>query len=254
MKIHAIDPISLRKNLCVTLEGEAVYEIPDSDPVKSKGKKTLMMEKREYCSKVKDPIIVDGDLNDWESLPFSSFKPAEVQQRRGFWKDATDASFDFDVKYDENCLYIGVKAIDDMLVLDTKRKAWEQDCLEIRVNANPDPDRTDSKGEDEYEKFLLFVLNPGEKGAGGKWYAKERLPEGCKAVCLKDDSGFKAEISIPVSYVKSLQGENWDAVRVNICMDDFDEGGVNDGAKIWWRPDWRRTKTYPGSGTFYRQK
>lgn len=254
MMIHALDPISLRKNLRVTLEGEAVYEIPDSDPVKSKGTKTLMVEKREYCSRSKVAVSVDGKLDDWESLPFSCAKPAEVQQRRGFWKGANDASFDFGVKYDENYVYIGVKAIDDMLVLDTKRKPWEQDCLEVRVNANPDPDRTDSKGEGEYKKFLLFVLNPGEKGEEGNWYAKERLPKGCKAVCLKNESGFFAEIAIPISHVKSLQGENWNAVRVNICMDDFDEGGVNDGAKIWWRPDWRRNQSYPGSGTFYRQR
>jgi len=254
MMIHALDPISLKENLQLTLEGEAVYEIPDSDPVKSKGTKALMVEKREYCPRSKTPVTIDGELDDWESLPISCAKPTEVEQRREFWKGKTDASYDFGVKYDEDYVFIGVKAIDDMFVHDPKRKPWEQDCLEVRVNGNPDPDRTNSKGEGEYEKFLLFVLNPAEKGAEGNWHEKDRLPEGCKAACLKNESGFSAEIAIPISHVKSLQGENWDAVRVNICMDDFDEGGVNDGAKIWWRPDWRSARTYPGSGTFYRQR
>ena len=57
---------------------------------------------------------------------------------------------------------------------------------------------------------------------------------------------------MPASYLNKAQGGRWEAFRLNIAMDDFDYPG-RPGAQLWWRPDWRHSLNYVGSGTFKRQ-
>ena len=71
-------------------------------------------------------------------------------------------------------------------------------------------------------------------------------------VCVKTSTGYAAEIAIPVSYLNKMQETEWEAFRLNVAVDDFDDSG--NGLQLQWWPDWRRDHSILGSGTFFRQK
>jgi hypothetical protein len=58
-------------------------------------------------------------------------------------------------------------------------------------------------------------------------------------------------VAIPIERVAAFQGPEWDRLRVNIAVDDYDDlqGTL---AQLWWQPDWRDDTNFPGSGTFRR--
>jgi hypothetical protein len=81
------------------------------------------------------------------------------------------------------------------------------------------------------------------------YHNREKVPEGVQAICIKTATGHATEIAIPLTYLNDKQGEAWTRFRLNVAVDDHDEPTAP-GAQIWWRPDWRASSTYAGSGTF----
>jgi len=138
------------------------------------------------------------------------------------------------------------------LVLHPDRNPWDQDGIEVRVDARPDPERSSGRGHWEFTEMLLIALSPGETSDQMVYYNREKVPEGVQAICVKMATGHVTEIAIPATYLNEKQGEPWTAFRLNIAMDDYDDP-AGPLAQIWWRPDWRYALTYPGSGTFRRR-
>ena len=83
-------------------------------------------------------------------------------------------------------------------------------------------------------------------------HASDAMPAGVKAVCVKTDTGYAAEIAVPASYLDEKQGAPWKAFRLNIALDDYDQVAGPLRA-LWWRPDWRSAENFAGSGTFHRK-
>ena len=83
------------------------------------------------------------------------------------------------------------------------------------------------------------------------YHNRDAVPAGVRAVCAPTETGHATEIAIPVEWLNEQQGGEWEAVRLNIAVDDSDSED-DPGAQIWWRPDWRGPDTYSGSGTFVR--
>ena len=78
----------------------------------------------------------------------------------------------------------------------------------------------------------------------------ERLPEGTRLVTRKSVEGFNVELSIPLEYIISLGGENWETIRLNIAYLDRDDKSLR--SSIWWQPNWSSPKNYIGSGMFFK--
>jgi hypothetical protein len=57
---------------------------------------------------------------------------------------------------------------------------------------------------------------------------------------------------VPLTYLEKLQGADWQRIRLNIAVDDFDAED-NRLAQVWWQPDWRDVTNFSGSGTFQRR-
>lgn len=150
--------------------------------------------------------------------------------------------------HDDDYLYIAVAVHDDETQLKPGGYPWEQDSLEIRILADDEPARSQSRGEGEFERILIFAIVPDQTHAG--LFGADMLPEDIRAVSRATDSGYSAELAIPVKWLNERQGKPWEGVRVNVTMNDYDADGA---AQLWWRPDWRRDNTYAGSGTFVRE-
>lgn len=195
---------------------------------------------------------VDGDLSDWPDLPLVCRQPAQVRVAPASWKGAADGSFRFGVEYDENTLYVAAEITDEQVVADTLHLPWDQDGIEVRLDARPDPARSNERGT-EGAAFLLVAASPGATPAEMFLYQRGRLDSlGVTAVCLRTPGGYAAEIAVPRAWLDQQQGRPWSEFRLNLSVDDVDEpNGVL--AQLCWRPDWRTPENYPGSGTFRRR-
>jgi hypothetical protein len=168
------------------------------------------------------------------------------------WKGAEDGSFRFGVEYDESRFYVAVEVTDDQVVADTLHLPWDQDGIEVRLDARPDPARSNERGAVD-AAFLLVAASPGTTPDGMYLYQRDHLDSlGVTAVCLRQPDGYTAEIAVPRGWLDQQQGRPWSEFRLNLSVDDVDEpnGAL---AQLCWRPDWRTPENYPGSGTFRRR-
>ncbi len=206
----------------------------------------------------KGSVSVDGDLSEWGSLAVTCLEPSQMDFSPETWYGPEDVSMDFDVRYNDAFLFVGLRVRDDFVVVsngDTATaKPWFQDGAEIRIDARPGSVRSVCRGKGENKDFLMLGLCPGKTRESMVVVSPEILPEGTEYACVQNGEGYTIEAAIPIVYVHKHQGTNWDGIRMNVNIGDFDGvvGDRADAAQFQWRPDWRSKNTYAGSGTFAR--
>ena len=222
-------------------------------PVSIQGEWAFRVLQKFACPPRKGEIVVDGKLNDWKSLPVDARAFDDIRHDAETYSGPEDCRYRFGVAHDENFLYLAIETTDDKSYQDPKKWVWLQDGVEIRLCALPEPARSASRGLNEGKDILAILTSPAA-AAGGKMIllGRESLPKGTKVVCVKTARGHNTEVAIPVSYLNAKQGGAWKEFRLNVAVDDFD-GPKDGGAQLWWRPDWRYEKSFPGSGTFRRK-
>jgi predicted alpha/beta superfamily hydrolase len=188
-------------------------------------------------------VNIDGNLNDWESLRFSD-KGSDTPSK---------AHFMFDLKYDDNYVYLAIKVIDDTVFIDTTRHSEKKDGITISFDGRPDPVRSLGRGLAEWNNFLPIVFSPGwtvdKMILQRDTFYGDKLPADLKAISIITKEGYNSEIAIPVSYMLDKQGKTWKEFRINICQNDI--AGINGQIiKRWWQPGWDTKDNYNGSGTF----
>ena len=224
-------------------------------PVRFTRALSIMPVKLNSITPARTPVQVDGHLDEWGKLPFVCKSPGQIQFSRALWSGPDDASFHFGVHYDTQYLYIGIRVKDDDLFLKQGQAPWFQDAVEVRLDARPEPARSTGKGEKEFSNFLVISMSPGQNQ--DQAYRHEKLPRELKAVSRATSTGHETEIAVPVSYLNKMQKKKWEAIRLNIAIDDYDHAdqahaqkGQPSGTQIWWQPDWRTPENITGSGTF----
>ena len=237
----------------LTLSWKVIYDMEKGSPIELNGTARVVVERQFDCVEGKKKIV-DGKSNDWKKLPFVCDDPAEILGGGpDSWTGAVDCSFRFGVEYDDEYLYIGVEVEDERSVLDPTKHPWGQDGIEVRLDARPDPIRSNGTGQGEHSDIIFVGMSPAGEVGEMVYYQREAVEkQGVEASCAKTESGFFAEIAVPRAYMDEKQGSAWEAFRLNIAVDDMDEpnGAL---AQLWWRPDWRKGKSYPGSGTFKKR-
>ncbi|MBT3345961.1 MAG: hypothetical protein HN712_15050 [Gemmatimonadetes bacterium] len=205
---------------------------------------------REYdIVKRTQPVVVDGELDEWQDMAFHVTEPAEIDVAPESWVGPADCSWRFAVQMDDNNLYIAVEVTDEQQIY-LQKNAWSQDGLELRLDARPDPAR--SQGRDEGGTALAIAISPDHVPDNMILLAREALEQqGVRAVGVPTESGHAYEVSIPLSYIEEKQGVGWDRIRFNMAVDDYDDDS-GPLAQLWWQPDWRDDTNFSGSGTFRR--
>jgi predicted alpha/beta superfamily hydrolase len=208
-------------------------------------------------------VSVDGDLSEWPQLPFSTTTPAN-QSSNGFG---------FAVSMNSSNLYLAIEVKDSSPSFQpTLGDSFDQDGLEITVDARPDPVRTMGRAYEKYFDFLCIRLAPSETDNAVLLSRYDNftppLPEGATVAIRKTETGYSVEISIPLSVLQNefsdaprafhwngqkprgLQPSPWKEFRLNICQ--YDKGKDGKIQEIWWQPPWDGPNNNPGSGTFSR--
>ena len=238
-------PARMTANVTITLEGR-----PD---IKLERTYQLKPDVLQTISKASgDSPTIDGNLSDWRSLPFVVDQPAQITRSIKDHAGPNDASFRFGLKYDDEFVYIGIRVDDDNVISNLEDQTWDQDSVSIRFDARPLKESAQGKGgRSIFKEFQYFGIAPRITAKGkSRAHLPSEWPQGTKISSRMTSTGHETELAIPISYIESIQGKNWTHFRLNVTVDDKDNGKVS---RLWWRPDWRSTETYPGSGTFLRR-
>ena len=100
---------------------------------------------------------IDGDLSEWANADFIEVTPANgvFDRESGITDDPNDFTFAFAVRNDGDYLYVAVRIIDDVIVIDSNpdhedlhARAWMDDAIEIFIDGDHShsPDGRDTAG------------------------------------------------------------------------------------------------------------
>jgi len=253
LPVSTITPVELKRIQPLTLKAWLVYKYENDRQININSKYGIAPVKKEYCYFTNGKIWADGFTNEWEGLSYRtdvrSPKTGDVNEYYGDY----DGSFEFDVRYDNENLYIALSVWDDNVVLDEKRTLWTQDVIRVYLDGRPLEISANGRGENQSEDFLFLSFAPasGKKGAVNI-YQKERLPQNITIATKETTAGFDAEISVPLSYMDFKNGADWENFRLNLAFADWDENSSM--SIIWWKPAWDSEDNYIGSGMFFKKQ
>jgi hypothetical protein len=170
---------------------------------------------------------VDGNLNE------------------GFWNISTTVakaingtpnnSASFGVAWNATYLYVGVTVTDAALYNDTPASPWEDDAVEIYVDAN------NNKGVayDSYDRQIIKAYN-----TSGIW-EQHNHTTGIVHATAAVSGGYSVEVAIPWSNLGITAAE---AVTIgfDIGINDDDNGGVRESQLMWNGNDdnWENTSAF----------
>ena len=232
----------------MTLQWQAEYRSTEEEVPVIEGNSPFVVSRIFELRRRSKPVVVDGDLSDWDELPFDIQTPSEIDQAADSWTGPEDCSWRFAVEYDDDKLYVAVDVTDERKVY-LRSNPWTQDGIEVRVDGRPDPMR--SRNRDWGEERVIVGISPDEVLEHMLLY-EELDSLGVEAIGIPSAKGHVYEMSIPISYVEQRQGTDWKRVRINIVVDNLDDP-TGPMAQLWWQPNWRNPTNFEGSGTFERK-
>jgi hypothetical protein len=202
-------------------------------------------------------VKVDGDLSEWGALPFAVDVPGG-QSGHGVHRGPEDGSFRFGVLQDRDFLYVAVDVRDDSIVASADAVAREQDHIDVSIDARSDPER--SKNEETFVAVrsgsMAKLVSPQIALQQTRDDPIMRLfgtvPAGVQQAARRTATGYAVEVAIPAALLDERRGARWDALRINVTMNDFDEGEP-DHVVLSWRPSRFEAGAIEGAGTFVRR-
>jgi hypothetical protein len=81
------------------------------------------------------------------------------------------------------------------------------------------------------------------------------LPPGTRRAARSTDSGYAAELAIPVTFLVERQSGPWTGFRLNVSVQDYDARGERH-ATHWWRPSrfgFSGVPAAPAAGSFTKR-
>jgi hypothetical protein len=252
LPVNTIAPIDINRIQPLIMNSWSVYKYENNRDIQVDSKYAFAPVKKKYCHFSSGKIWVDGVLDEWEGLSYKinarSPKTGDVDEYFGDY----DGSYEFDVRYDLENLYIALSVWDDQVMLDQDASIWTQDVVRIYLDARPAEISANSKGDNLFDDYLYISLAPAEnKRSEVQIYQKERLPQNTLIASKRSLAGFDIEISVPLTYIESRNNADWENFRVNFAFIDVDENKSR--TTIWWQPEWSSEANYIGSGMFFRQ-
>jgi hypothetical protein len=200
------------------------------------------------------PVTVDGQLGEWKALRFEGKKASPLPKDSPTWKGFDDLDYQFEVAEGPEHLFIAVNVVDDQVVAEQNRKPWDQDAIELMIDARDDPARANNRADFEHGwvRYGWLSLSPAESRDAMALEPHGRIPEGVLIATHRTKAGYSAEVAVPHSVLDRMHGGSpWNAVRLNLVVRDRDDKPGED-ALPWWQPAWDSKENQPASGTFIR--
>ncbi|MCP5055162.1 MAG: hypothetical protein GY937_00380 [bacterium] len=200
-------------------------------------------------------VTVDGDLSEWGRLRFVVDQPAAVGGHAEYG-GASDASFRFDLRRDETHLYVAVDVTDDSIVSSSDRIARHQDAVLVSIDPRPKAERNQNGG-----LFALIRSGALSRMVSAMVTIEEAREDPILALFTggvapvdvhasrRTTGGYTVEMVVPVAALHERAGGPVDGLRVNLTVEDYDEGEA-DHNSLYWRPSRFEEGTAQGVGSF----
>jgi hypothetical protein len=240
-------PLELRAAAKVTLGGREVdwNNVMRAAPVA-----------RNTLTKATMPIVHDGSIEEWGNLRFAGETPARAPDGKAFDVTRADASFRFDVAYDDNFLHVAIDVKDDEVtpgLLSGKHDA--QDLAILTLDGRPVAQSATNVALTTTMKSgdWIFIMGTPNATEGERLFGAIMPP--IFAVKMKRKiGGYTAEFRVPLAYIASKHPSgNWTDLRLNIAINDIDPQSKpsRPPLAIGWQSDWREQLV--GTGTFFKK-
>lgn len=201
--------------------------------------------------------VIDGDLAEWGELAYAATRQGDVASAD---TAPADISYRFDLREDDDALYLAVDVTDDSLVSRPDRIAREQDTIVVAIDTRGEPERNRSMpvGEavvgGDMAKMAMTMLTVDETADDSLLDFMAETAAATTAVTQRRDGGYRAEIAFPHELLDAKAGgRSWDTARVVISVYDFDEG-ESGNVVLHWQPYRYGDAPLPGSHTFVRAR
>ncbi len=247
--LQATEPIALDSISPLVLHSTIAYQGDGIPEVSFESTYQLRPEKVAVISPVESAIQLDGSLDEWSAFTYSVAENGYVDSDPFSHQGEGDASFQFDLTYDDEYLYVAAEVTDDQLETTPGKNPFDQDGISVLIDARPENISALETGEGIFREVLYLGISPLEEADSSQLFLANRLPEGTQAATNRTDEGYVAEFAVPISYLNELQSGSWESFRVNVGVRDFDNDGQHQ-TTLFWKPDWRGEENYVGSGTF----
>jgi len=183
----------------------------------------------------KAPIIIDGDLSDWNQLDITPIRLAQFNQKYSKpekWDGESDLSASFVCSADNEYVYVGVGVTDEQLVFGEApidRPYWD-DCVELFLYG------------DEIDSPIHIWVTASKEGKtkleGQELGSKRFIPyywekQGVKAKLKGIGVGYVAEIAVPLGAVSQTGWVKGNSLGLNVGVYDDDEGNNGDNILEW---------------------
>lgn len=183
----------------------------------------------------KAPIIIDGDLSDWNSLDIKPIKLTQFNQKYSKpekWDGESDLSASFVCCADDEYVYVGVIVTDDQLIFGEApidRPYWD-DCVELFLYGN-NPDAP-------IHIWVTASKDGRTKLEGQELGSKRFIPyywekQGVKAKLKRIGIGYVVEIAVPLESVSRTEWVKGKSLGMNVGVYDDDDGELYDNILEW---------------------
>lgn len=251
LNLNPLRTVAVEDIAPLRLAGTVQYQPADRAPIDLPIEQLVVIDREWPILEGRSKIAVDGRLDDWPAgLAHRLVLPREVGNADE-WHGPDDGSLAFEVRHDDEFVYVAVAVRDDRLI--ASDHPGEGDYVELWIDGRPRDDRRlDGNWQKALTERQVLRIEVGPAGDGSVQVRNAGdLPEGARSVGTSDEDGWTIEIAIPVGYFIARQGEDWSGARINVLLKDTDQVGQRP-ATLAWMPDWRWRRNIPGSGTFVR--
>jgi hypothetical protein len=206
---------------------------------------------------LKGEAVVDGRLDEWTDVRFYDMTaPSEAEQRGASFATA----------YTDESILVAAKVRDpdpgmvrdhnpqqhaEFLYHDVAGAIFQENAIEVRLDARAEPDRSHGNGWNWFTGHLFLASYPGSATEPLVPMLAEKLPVKVSQAVVHESGSYTFELAIPISYLRQLLGDDWQAYRLNIVIHDRTADGRF--IRYSWQPDWRSSDNAFGSGTFFRE-
>lgn len=172
---------------------------------------------------------LDASLDEWTELRYGTTGDSQVLGASQFYNGEGDASFKFDVGYDDRNLYIAARVHDD--------KRLPGDRFDVVIDTRPIAQRA---GDSRLRvgSYRVQVDAPRDSGAANARVLDRRgrrIEQPLEAKAVVDPAGgYVVEIALPLEIVQRQQGQDWHSLQLTTAVRDVDEP-QEAASQILWR-------------------
>ena len=202
---------------------------------------------RKFASRGITSVNVDGKLGEWGELKHATNEQSLVIGAAELWNGSGDASVKFDVRHDQQNIYVAAQVTDD------KRRVGDR--LELRIDGRTITARSgDTRLLDG--TYRIRIEAPGEDSTTTKATLRDRrnraVTDKMVAKTIATETGYDVELAIPASILNQFQGGDWRSLQMAATVSDVDEDGEAT-CRVLWRGTTDVDRRNSGYGHFVRE-